>query len=149
MITSSAVSPIGMTAFYRYEKEPEVLERYKILIDFKNGGPRERREVTGEFQPEEAIIITYNSTDILLQMAIVSDGKQTYLILSYKKANQLVTASYSDLKCAGGLLLSEVNATHTSNIGQPGIHVFSLSSFCDRVVSSIGKNDLISVYFCM
>lgn len=129
----------GVSAYYRVEENLIILEGYKLLIDQSNGGSRKRREVTEGVQPKEAIIITYNSTDILVQMAIVSEGDQTFLILKYERADQVVNALYSDFGCTGGFLLSGVNATHTSNIGYPGVHVFSLSSFCNQSTSSVGK----------
>lgn len=146
-------------AYFRIEKDPAVLENIGSIIEIfkqkkniQRGSRRRRRRDLSEKEEEikEAIIVTFESEDILCQMIIAATESDTYLSLKYEKASVLVTASYSDFdpSCPDYNLLTNVNATHSSNIDIPGVFVFSLTSeTCKKQTERTGKSFFLDIYY--
>lgn len=142
----------GMKTYFRTVNKTEDLANIKRYIrkfmehnNKFNHTNRRRRDLSEGIK--EAILITYESQQMLCQVIIAANETATYIILNYRRAHELVYAYYSDFDplCPNIELLSGINATHSSNIGVPGMFVFNLNMYnCKKSSERIGKEEFLA-----
>jgi len=119
-----------------------VIEKMLMFIENKslNQQQRRRRQVSDLASIQSATIITYESKDFLCQVTLFGDDHHSFMAMEYKRASELITAKVTnkDPMCPDQFILSNQNATHTSNVGLAGVFVVDLNENCSQPANRTG-----------